>query len=204
MTKMAHAFAKAGKIPPFMALENAYRIAANKHPESIVKRLALFDQALKDANDAALERELCKAVRGQALHDFAAAMDQKLKDEGYRVTPEPTAPPPKPEEPKKADDAKPAEPKPQAPPAPGEAATTMQGAAVVTELHKRLLIDAYLVNGRPLGDCSVEEIDGAQASHARHARFLDLVTRNLPPGAVIRAYRSAEDVQALWEQSASE
>jgi hypothetical protein len=77
----------------------------------------------------------------------------------------------------------------------------MDAVAAVTRLS---LLDTFRINGRAIGDCTPEEAQRWATSRERDARFVRLLTANLPPGAPIRTYRRPEDTQAIYEQASQE
>jgi len=60
-------------------------------------------------------------------------------------------------------------------------------------------IDTFPINGRPIGDCTVEEALGARDVRLRDARFIELVTAGVPSIGRIRDYVTREDAEKAWE-----
>ena len=62
-----------------------------------------------------------------------------------------------------------------------------------------------MVNGRAIGDCTVEEVERAASGKEREARFMRSLISGLPPkGGVIRDYRTPEEAEALWARASAE
>jgi hypothetical protein len=72
---------------------------------------------------------------------------------------------------------------------------SIEAIAVVAQAS---LLDTFQVNGRPIGDLTSEEAEKWAASRERDARFIRLLTQNLPPGLPIRKFRTADDAAALY------
>jgi len=62
-------------------------------------------------------------------------------------------------------------------------------------------IDTFPINGRPIGDCTVDEALGARDVRLRDARFIELVTAGVPSIGRIRDYVTREDAEKAWEQA---
>lgn len=78
------------------------------------------------------------------------------------------------------------------------------GQQAVAAVARLSLLDTFKINSRPIGDCTPEEANGWASSRERDARFVRLLTANLPPGQPIRKYRRAEDTQEIYERAAQE
>jgi hypothetical protein len=66
------------------------------------------------------------------------------------------------------------------------------------------LLDTFRINGRAVGDMTPEDAEKWAASKERDARFVRLLTQNLPPGRPIREFRSAEDAALLYAEAEKE
>ncbi|MBU8540860.1 hypothetical protein [Falsiroseomonas tokyonensis] len=75
------------------------------------------------------------------------------------------------------------------------------GAAAITAAVKRSLLDTFLVNGQPIGNLTPREADAWAASRERDARFVRRLTENLPPDQPIRAFRTAEDAERIYQDA---
>jgi hypothetical protein len=62
-------------------------------------------------------------------------------------------------------------------------------------------LNSFLVNGQPIGDCTVTEVEVAAQSKEREARFMRLMISGLPPVGIVRKYRTEEEAAALWAQA---
>jgi len=60
------------------------------------------------------------------------------------------------------------------------------------------LLDTFRVNGQPIGDLTVREASAWAGKRARDARFVQLLTDNLPPGDVIRKWRTGDDAARMY------
>ena len=88
-----------------------------------------------------------------------------------------------------------------APSAQSQARTAMTAVAEVARLS---LLDTFKINGRPIGDLTPAEALRWAGARERDARFVRLLTANLPDDTPIRKHRRAEDTQALYEQASVE
>lgn len=89
----------------------------------------------------------------------------------------------------------------QLPPARRAPQQAMDAVAAVARLS---LLDTFTVNGKPIGDLTASEANRWASSRERDARFVRLLTANLPPDAPIRKFRTGEDTQAIYEQASQE
>jgi len=74
----------------------------------------------------------------------------------------------------------------------------MDAAAAVARLS---MLDTFKVNGQPIGDCTPSEANAWASSRERDARFVRMLTANLPDGEPIRKYRRPEDANQFYEQA---
>lgn len=81
---------------------------------------------------------------------------------------------------------------------------TLAGVAAAAETVRRSILQTFLVNGQPIGSATVSEARAWARSRQRDAKFVELLTANLPDAAVIGERRSAEDADALYQQAESE
>jgi hypothetical protein len=79
--------------------------------------------------------------------------------------------------------------------------TAAAGAAAIANVTRLSLLDTFKVNGQPLGDVTSLEANAWAASRERDARFVRLLTENLPPDQPIKKYRTPDDAQALYAQA---
>ena len=89
---------------------------------------------------------------------------------------------------------------PVAPPVMTQSAARAAMAAVAS-VARTSLLDTFKLNGKPLGDCTPEEANRWADKRASQAKFVHLLTQNLPPGEPIRKWRRPEDVDAAFEQA---
>jgi len=80
-----------------------------------------------------------------------------------------------------------------------EAATNARAAVV-----QLTLLDTFKINGRPIGDCTPREANDWAASRERDARFVRLLTANLPESEPIRKYIRPEEVQHVYTMAEKE
>ena len=78
------------------------------------------------------------------------------------------------------------------------------GAAAVSAVARLSLLDTFKVNGQAIGDLTAAEANKWAGSRERDARFVRLLTANLPPDQPIRKYRTPDDTQALYAQAEAE
>jgi hypothetical protein len=76
--------------------------------------------------------------------------------------------------------------------------------ASIAPVAQASLLDTFRINGRPLGDLTPEEADKWASSRERDARFVRMLTQNLPPGIPIRNFRTAEDAATIYAQAEKE
>lgn len=80
-------------------------------------------------------------------------------------------------------------------------ASAMAGAAAVSAVARLSLLDTFKVNGQPIGDLTPTEANKWADSRERDARFVRLLTANLPPDEPIKKYRTPDDAQALYARA---
>lgn len=66
------------------------------------------------------------------------------------------------------------------------------------------LLDTFKINRKAIGDCTPKEAKEWAAKRERDARFVNLLTRNLPPDEPIRKWVKPETVQEVWTQADQE
>jgi hypothetical protein len=76
------------------------------------------------------------------------------------------------------------------------------GLSAVAAVTRQSIIDTFQLNGRPIGDATPREARAWAGARERDARFVRLLTANLPEDQPIRRYRSDPDeVAALYAQA---
>jgi hypothetical protein len=94
------------------------------------------------------------------------------------------------------------------PPAGGIAASGPSAAEVeaARQTVARVLskLDFFKVNGRPIGDCTAQEVFAWSDHHARDVRFARALAANLPPDRPIRQFVRPEEADALYERITQE
>jgi hypothetical protein len=68
-------------------------------------------------------------------------------------------------------------------------------AAAVARLS---MLDTFKINGQPIGDCTAKEANAWATSRERDARFVRMLTENLPPDQPIRKFRRPEDADQFY------
>lgn len=84
---------------------------------------------------------------------------------------------------------------------PNDIKPAMQAVAAVAQ---QSLLNTFRVNGKPIGDLTPREVNRWAASRERDARFVRLLTQNLPPDEPIRRFRSDTDAGELYERARQE
>ncbi len=87
---------------------------------------------------------------------------------------------------------------------PGSGAASRNAMAAVGKIASLSILDTFIVNGQPIGDVTSREAKAWAVSRRRDARFVDLLTANLPLDGKIRVYRRPKDSQKLYEQAEKE
>ncbi len=75
------------------------------------------------------------------------------------------------------------------------------GMDAVASVARLTLLDTFRVNGRAIGDLTPEEANAWAGSRERDARFVRLLTANLPPGHIIREFRTGDEATQLYAQA---
>jgi hypothetical protein len=164
---------------------------AKGNMDGAVERL---DRVIVQAADPELERELTRVYRTLAIRAILATAFNELRSEGKVARP-------RGETPIKTTDYDLTIERPR-PPRPGDwMYDDVHG--MTPKANIRRYLESVLVQGRPIGDCTVAEVDAAATSHERSARFMRLLTHNLPPEAIIREHRSEEDAALLWAKAST-
>lgn len=207
MTVLQQAFQDAGYKPTSERLFEVALEAAKAPPST-------WDSA-KDAlfaavrNDAALLWEMFEPYRAQAANRLLAGVMAEIK-RSERATPGPSAPGQSPDD-VQAGSARRADThssggggldgggyQKSAAPIPRSG---MDAVAAVTRLS---LLDTFKINGQPIGKVTSSEALRWAGSRERDARFVRLLTANLPPERPIGEFRTPEDTQAIYEQASKE
>lgn len=71
----------------------------------------------------------------------------------------------------------------------------------VAAVARLSLLDTFLANGQPIGNLTPDEANRWAGSRERDARFVRMLTANLPPNQPIRKYRTADEAAALYAQA---
>lgn len=86
-------------------------------------------------------------------------------------------------------------------PSPQSQSAARAAMAAVASIARVSLLDTFKINGKSLGDCTPAEANKWADKRATQARFVHLLTQNLPPDEPIRKWRRPEDVDAAMEQA---
>lgn len=210
-TAFAQAFEKAGATFPSERL----RVIAI---EALIASPGNWDGA-KDAlfrgirDDAALLWALFAPYRAKAAHDLltdvaAEARQQEMLrreqgqgsgtghdisvDQSDAARPAPTKPG------MDAPAARPPVARPTAAPSTGQVRASMEH---VANLTRRSLLDSFTLNRQSIGDLTPREAIGWAKSRERDARFVRLLTENLPFDLPIRRFRTADEAAACYVQA---
>ncbi|MCB8880110.1 hypothetical protein ACELLULO517_07675 [Acidisoma cellulosilytica] len=160
-------------------------VPAPAQPQSLGERLQGI--ARRGLADNQHDRTRAKTMVLSAIrHDpnmlwefFAPFQDAAINALFHRVAPEPARLPPRQPECRPA----PLRPRPVA---------AMVAAAGVAA---QSLLDTFKIGGRPVGDVTPKVANAWALQNERNARFVRLLTANLPTDQPIRKFRSAEDAQ---------
>ncbi len=88
--------------------------------------------------------------------------------------------------------------RPTAAPSAGQVRASMEH---VADLTRRSLLDSFTLNGQSIGDLTPREAVGWAKSRERDARFVRLLTENLPSDMPIRRFRTADEAAACYVQA---
>lgn len=160
-------------------LRELSRQAVEASEGSIARAQQILDELIREHNDVELERELTRPYRTAALLGLVSRVFADM-----RVT---AAPPPAPRE--------------------SEAASPPSQTLVLTEQVEpspRHLLDTFLVAGKPLGDCTREEIEPAIKARKRDVRFMEEMIAGLPPGQAVRIFRTEDEAVAAYDLASAE
>lgn len=72
--------------------------------------------------------------------------------------------------------------------------------AAATDLIRRSVLDTFLIDGKPIGDCTSREANAYADKHVRRNRFIRLLTQNLPPDDPIKKHRDPDLADRLCEE----
>jgi hypothetical protein len=78
------------------------------------------------------------------------------------------------------------------------AASPQSGMDARTNVVQLSLLDTFKINGRAIGDCTPYEAKEWASARERDARFVRLLTTNLPSNEPIRKYIRPEEVQNIY------
>jgi hypothetical protein len=70
---------------------------------------------------------------------------------------------------------------------------------MTAEAHIHRYLQTFLVNGKPIGDCTVEEVDMAADHKEVDARFMRRLVDGLPPHVIVRDHRTEDDAHKIWQ-----
>ena len=73
--------------------------------------------------------------------------------------------------------------------------------AAVAAVARLSLLDTFQANGQPIGNLTPDEASRWAGSRERDARFVRMLTANLPADQPIRKYRTADEAAAFYAQS---
>lgn len=146
------------------------------------------------SHDAALLWELFAPYRGAAVHRLLTDVAQQLRQQE-----------------KAGDLVVKTEPRPGAGRSNAETqdaiarASQSAAAAAVAKVVTLSLLDTFKINGCPIGKCTPREALGWASSRERDARFVRLLTANLPLDQPIGRYRTdLAEVQRTYDQADAE
>jgi hypothetical protein len=80
-----------------------------------------------------------------------------------------------------------------------EAARDARRETIVKTALRLSKLDTFMVNGRPVGDCTPEEAEGWAASRERDAKFVRLLISGLPLSRPIRESITGEEADTTYE-----
>lgn len=75
------------------------------------------------------------------------------------------------------------------------------GMDAVAKVARLSMLDTFRINGQAIGDCTAKEARGWAGSRERDARFVRMLTANLPDDEPIRKYRDATEADSLYERA---
>lgn len=178
---IAEAFHRAGYVSPRDRLAEVAQDAVTLHPRdwSAAKRW-FWDQI---SGDAALLAELFEPYRNEAAQIALARASKAARSSDDRAG-HPAS-----------DDQR-----PNARPGASQAdqSAAMLAVGNVTRLS---LLDSFRINGQPIGDVTPREAMGWAGARERDARFVRLLTANLPAEEPIRKYRTPDDAAELYARA---
>lgn len=62
-------------------------------------------------------------------------------------------------------------------------------------------LDTFIINGRPIGECTPEEARGWASSRRRDALFVERLAANIPDGRPIREFVTGDEAEALYRSA---
>ncbi len=210
MTALSMAFEAVGIKPATDRLRQAAVDALASNPRNIDGAKDAVFSAVR--NDAALLWELFARYRDRAvnelLSDVAATLRQEVgggQANGAKLGQESISPAIKFERaasgilPQQANRTVPhrSEPIPIRP----TAARGITGMAAVAKVAALSLLDTFKVEGAPIGDLTPNQANTWATKSERGARFVRMLTANLPPNLPIRKYRTAEEAALIYAQA---
>jgi hypothetical protein len=172
---------------PSITLKQRCRDAILKARGETDKAYEALNLWLLRENSAVLERELTASYRSIAIRALLAEQYNELRAEGKL--------------PRRARDTPITTTEYERPRGSPSAAARRRdtGLGEVIEVSRRSYLDTFLVNGRPIGDCTVEEVEANALARERDVTFMLALIEGLPPGAIIRDHRTNEDAARLYE-----
>lgn len=176
------------KTTPDMALKKIARAAILKVRGDTEQAREVFNKMMIDADSATLERELCAAYRNTAIRAVLATHYQELRSEGKLPQLR------KPIRIPTTDHDRVVE-KPRRP-------SDWQWddeIGMTAKAHIRRYLETFMVNGKPIGDCRVDEVDAAANTREADVRFMRSLVQGLPPDVIVRDHRTEEDAAKLWQ-----
>jgi hypothetical protein len=176
------------KTTPDMALKKMARAAILRAKGDTEEARIVFAKMMIDADSAALERELHSAYRNTAIRTLLATHYQELRSEGKlpqlrKPTWIPTTNHDRPVE---------------KPPRPSDWQWDDE-IGMTAKAHIRRYLETFMVNGKPIGDCRVDEVDAAAGVRESDARFMRALVEGLPPDVIVRDHRTEEDAAKVWQ-----
>jgi hypothetical protein len=175
------------KTTPDMALKKMARAAILKAKGDTEEARTVFNNMIILADSAVLERELCSVYRNTAIRAVLATHYQELRSEGklpglVKPTRIPTTDHDRiVEKPRRPSDWQ-----------------WDDEIGMTAKAHIRRYLDTFMVNGKPIGECRVEEVDKAAEIREADLKFMRALVENLPPTAIVGEYRTEEDAAKLW------
>ena len=144
-------------------------------------------------NDATLLWTLFAPYRAQAAQQMLTQASQELRDAGLAARSK-----------KDAGGQSSSEDQERHAPSAPTTAQKRQAMEVRSNVAKLSMLDTFKVNGQPIGDLTPTEANKWAGARERDARFVRMLTQNLPPDQPIRKYRTDADEVAAFYAKANE